>query len=105
MDKQIDPASAEKRGHISSTSQLSRTSDFSIGHPPPSLKTSHIEFVKDSHSERSTSCKDWHCRASMVKLSCFCKANFCITRKSILYTTIVYLGMEEKTTDTITRHT
>ena len=39
------------------TSQLSRTNDFSIGHPPPSLKTSQIELVRDSQSVRSTSCK------------------------------------------------
>uniref|UniRef100_A0A2P2MDT8 Uncharacterized protein n=1 Tax=Rhizophora mucronata TaxID=61149 RepID=A0A2P2MDT8_RHIMU len=57
-------------------SQLSRTKDFSIGHPPPILKISQIEFVKDSQSVRSTSCKHWHCKASVVKFSCLCNANF-----------------------------
>lgn len=66
----------------SQTSQLSRTNDFSIGQPPPSLNTLHMEFVKDAQSVRSTSCKHWHCRANIVKFSCFCNASFCILIKS-----------------------
>lgn len=42
---------------IHHTSQLSRINDFSMGQPPPSLKTSQILFVNDSQSLRSTSIK------------------------------------------------
>lgn len=31
----------------------------------------------DSQSERSTSCKFWHCRTNVVKFSCFWRANRC----------------------------
>jgi hypothetical protein len=67
----------------SKTSQLSRTNDFSFGHPPPSLKTSQIELVKDSQSVRSISCKLWHCNANVARFSCFCNANFCKSRNKL----------------------
>lgn len=74
----------KKKSPVLQTSQLSRIKDLSIGHPPPSLKTLHMEFVNDSQSLRSTSCKHWHCNASVVKLSCFCKDSFCKSTNSLL---------------------
>lgn len=65
------------------TSQLSRINDLSIGQPLPSLKTSQIEFVKDSQSVRSTSSRPGHCSSNEVKLSCFCRTSFCIERTII----------------------
>lgn len=64
----------KKLGH---TSQLSRINDFSIGHPPSSLNISQTVLDNDSQSERSTSCKEWHCRTNVVKFSCFWRANRC----------------------------
>ena len=72
-----DSCSQKNRKKLYHTSQLSRINDFSIGHPPSSLNISQTAFESDSQSERSTSCKDWHCRTNVVKFSCFWRANRC----------------------------
>lgn len=50
------------------TSQLSRINVFNFGQPPPSLKTLQTRSVRDSHSERSTTCSQGQCKTKLAKL-------------------------------------
>lgn len=74
------------------TSQLSKVRELSFGQPPPSLKTSHTESVKASHSVRSTSRSQGHCKAMLESPNCCLKDNFCHIHKEIHILKYLSLG-------------
>jgi hypothetical protein len=74
------------------TSQLSKVRELSFGQPPPSLKTSHTESVKASHSVRSTSRSQGQCKAMLESPNCCLKDNFCHIHKEIHILKYLSLG-------------